>query len=159
MIQYAVSAKYQTMIDKGILPLPGKAYKDDAGWSLYLVEWLNPQGFNKRMPVVQPGEKIVIDTGLMISLPRYVKAEVVNRSSYIVAGMIIPPNLIDPGYTGTIKVVQWNVSKDPYTFNPHDNNPIAQLVLTIQPSDALVQVDRLVSKSDRGERWAGSSNR
>lgn len=65
---------------------------------------------------IRKGEISVIPTGIHIGLPRGLAAYVLPRSSLASKGLTIvnAPGLIDPGYTGEVKVIMTNLTDTPY---------------------------------------------
>jgi dUTP pyrophosphatase len=80
--------------------------------------------------VVLPGRRVVVSTGISIQLPTGVYGQVCPRSGLAVKhGLDTLAGVIDPDYTGEVKVVLQNLDfSQPFVIRP--GYRIAQLVLT-----------------------------
>lgn len=76
---------------------------------------------------LEPGQTVLIPTGIALGLPAGYGALVEDRSGLAVRGLTTLAGVIDPGYRGEIKVVLTNLSELPHTIAPGDR--IAQLRL------------------------------
>jgi dUTP pyrophosphatase len=103
---------------------------------------------------LNPGEFILINTGIRIELPEGYEAQVRPRSGIGSKGIVAMFGTIDNGYTGLIKVVMFNFSRKRYTINQGDR--IAQLVISKVSQAQLVQVS-VISDTERGENGFGST--
>lgn len=98
--------------------LPRRATEGSAGYDL----------FSSVEVIVPPGELVCAPTGISIKLPHGTYGRVAPRSGVTVKYNIhVGAGVIDPDYTGEIKVVLCNNGRDPVTFNKLDR--IAQLIL------------------------------
>ncbi len=77
---------------------PTKAHASDAGFDLY-----SPEAYG-----IEPGETVLIDTGIAIELPPGWCASVRPRSGLNRAGIVAGIGLIDPDYRGSIGVTLTN---------------------------------------------------
>lgn len=104
--------------------------------------------------VVNPGETVVVSTGLKVKLPTGTNGEVRSRSGLASKGVIVAnsPGTIDPGYRGEIKVILHNLGKLPYEITIGDR--IAQLVVVpyvmVNSVEAKVEPDSVRGKGGLG---------
>ena len=79
---------------------------------------------------LQPGERLLISTGIRIALPAGYEAQVRPRSGLASKHgitLLNSPGTIDADYRGTVKVVLINLGAEPFTIERGER--IAQLVL------------------------------
>jgi dUTP pyrophosphatase len=128
--------------------LPVQAYAGDAGLDLAAADRVT----------LEPGERVVVGTGVAVSIPDGYAGLVVPRSGLAARhglGVVNAPGLIDSGYRGEVRVVLLNTDrKRPIGIEP--GMRIAQLVLVPVPTVRLVEVTEL-PESERGDRGFGSS--
>ena len=109
---------------------------------------------------IQPGETVLIDTGLAIHISNpMLAATILPRSGLghkhgIVLGNLV--GLIDSDYQGPLMVSCWNRSQTPYTVSPGER--IAQLVIG-PVMKARFQLVEEFQASERGEGGFGSTGR
>lgn len=80
--------------------------------------------------IIQPGERVLVPTGLGVALPSGYELQVRPRSGLAVKyGVTIlnSPGTIDADYRGEVKIALINLGRHAYTINRGDR--IAQLVL------------------------------
>lgn len=102
--------------------------------------------------VIKPLERILIPTGISISLPQGYEAQVRARSGLALKHGITIANgigTIDSDYRGEISVILINISNKDYTVAPGDR--VAQMVVCKYEQVSLIEVDEL----DETERSAG----
>ncbi|MBS2964038.1 dUTP diphosphatase [Actinocrinis puniceicyclus] len=138
-----------TRLDEG-LPLPSYAHPGDAGADLRTTV----------DAVVEPGERVVLPTGLALALPEGYAAFVHPRSGlaarYGVA-LVNSPGTVDAGYRGEVKVIVVNLDKNaPVVF--HRGDRIAQLVVQRVERARFREVVRL-PQAARGTGGFGSTGR
>jgi dUTP pyrophosphatase len=128
--------------------IPSKATDGSVGLDLCSVE---PY-------VIAPMQRAVISTGLQVQLPSGVYGRIAPRSGLAVKhGIDVGAGVIDPDYTGEIRVVLFNLdSKVPYVIRP--GYRIAQLIL----EQAIVSPDvyegtPIFVESERGAGGFGST--
>lgn len=100
-------------------------------------------------------ERILIPTGLKISLPVCFEAQIRPRSGLALKhGITVlnSPGTIDADYRGEIGVILVNLSDKPFTINPGER--IAQMVIARHERAQFIEVDSL-SESERGEGGFG----
>lgn len=129
-----------------------KGHSRDAGYDVR----------TKERVVFWKNSLLSIDTGIRIDLPDNVACVVMNKSGLGSKGFWKTSELIDPGYTGTIKIVL-NYSGAlgcPYAFNVGDK--IAQLVFIPFYSVNFIKVhsiDLFDKISERGDNGFGSTGK
>ena len=139
--------KIKTYVEAGH-SLPTYQTKDAAGCDL-----INNRGTIKLYPL----DRTVINTGVRIQLPEGYEAQVRGRSGLNKNhGIVVPTGTIDADYRGEIRVVVYNLSREPYIIKPGDR--IAQLVICPVVQADWQQVDYL-DKTDRGEGGFGSTGK
>lgn len=102
-------------------------------------------------------ERILVKTGLFISLPKGYEAQVRPRSGLAFKNGITvlnTPGTIDADYRGEIGVILVNLSADDFTIN--DGDRIAQLVIAKYETAIWEEVENL-DETERGEGGFGSS--
>ena len=104
-----------------------------------------------------PLDRAFIHTGVHIALPEGYEAQVRGRSGlnrdY---GIVVPTGTIDADYRGEIRVVVYNLSREPYIIEPGER--VAQLVICPVVQADWQQVEHL-DKTDRGEGGFGSTGK
>lgn len=98
----------------------------------------------------------VFDTGVHIDLPPMTTGFLKSKSGLNMNHNLVGEGVIDPGYTGSIKVKLYNLSDTPYVVQPGDK--IIQLVILPVLMPDLVLVDDL-EPTERGDNGFGSSGR
>ena len=107
---------------------------------------------------INPGETVIISTGLSMAIPRGYVGLIYARSSLGTKKGLAPANkvgVIDADYRGEVKVVLYNQSKDIQTITP--NERIAQIVITPYMQVEFQEVEEL-SDTERGSGGFGSTN-
>lgn len=110
--------------------------------------------------VIQPGETVLINTGLAIYISNpAMAATILPRSGLghkhgIVLGNLV--GLIDSDYQGPLMVSCWNRGAQPYTIQPGER--IAQLVIVPVLKARFQLVDEFET-TERGEGGFGSSGK
>jgi len=125
--------------------VPTKATKNSAGYDLY----------SAKEYLVNPRDKVLIDTDIAISLPVGTYGRIAPRSSLSSKYMTdIGAGVIDNDYRGPIKVLLFNHSKDQLHIKVGDK--IAQLIIEKYYNLDYTLVDEL-EDSERNEKGFGSS--
>lgn len=139
-----------------------QGYSDDAGYDIKSGEDV----------LILPGRGAVIETGLHVCIPSYLFGVVQGRSGLSINHSIETGNagVIDPGFTGSIKVKLYNEDlNEPFRVLVGDR--IAQLVFHFRPagfmnflrdsSDFSIQEKDIADwpKTDRGNNGIGSTGR
>lgn len=102
--------------------------------------------------ILQPLQRCLVPTGLFISLPKGVEAQVRPRSGLALkkgVTVLNTPGTIDADYRGEIGVILVNLSHEPFVIN--DGERIAQMVIARHEQAEWEDVDVL----DETERGAG----
>ncbi len=102
--------------------------------------------------VLKPLERVLIPTGLFVSLPAGYEAQIRARSGLSYKHGITMANgvgTIDSDYRGEISVILVNLSNQDYTISPGDR--IAQMVIAQYVQASFIEVDEL----DDTERSTG----
>ena len=134
-------------------PLPEYATPGSAGLDL--------RALLKQPHTLQPGETILIPTGLSIHVADPgLAALILPRSGLghkhgIVLGNLV--GLIDSDYQGQLMVSAWNRSQTAFTLQPMDR--LAQLVIVPVVQAQFNLVDDFADASERGEGGYGSTGK
>jgi len=141
-----MSLKVTKLIPHAIIP--SRATTGAAGYDLYSAE-----GY-----VLLPQHRVIVSTGIQVALPDGVYGRVAPRSGLAVKhGLDVGAGVIDPDYTGELKVVLFN--HDPkQTFVIRPGYRIAQLILEKYETVDIEEVygDMGIS-TDRGMNGFGST--
>lgn len=127
-------------------------YIDDSGMDL--------RANLKNSLILKPSERILVPTGIHFELPESMEIQVRPRSGLAIKNGITvlnTPGTVDRGYSGEIKVILINLSKESFRINHGDR--IAQAVISPVISgrwSKLIKVDSL-NDSDRGDGGFGST--
>jgi dUTP pyrophosphatase len=77
--------------------------------------------------VIRPGEKANIPSGIAYQMPPGYWSLILGRSStFSKRGLLVPPSVIDAGYTGPIFAICWNVGQTDEIIKPGDR--LAQII-------------------------------
>lgn len=131
--------------------IPFKKHFSDAGWDLKAAE----------NAVIQPGEYVAIDTGIIVAVPEGYFGHILPRSGLALKnGIMTMAGVIDSEYRDTIKVLLYNAGKVPFEVKKGDR--IAQLVvqkisLVAEPITKEKAIEKNLFKVERGEKGFGSS--
>ncbi|TVR69834.1 MAG: dUTP diphosphatase [Spirochaetaceae bacterium] len=107
--------------------------------------------------VLQPGERVMIGTGVRLEIPLGYEGQVRPRSGLAVRqGITVlnSPGTIDSDYRGEVRVPLINLGSEPVTIEPRMR--IAQLVITPVPTIVFVP-ETEISRTDRGDGGFGST--
>ena len=101
---------------------PTRSNPSDAGLDVYF----SPK---ERKPVsIQPGESVILSTGLKFGVPHGYMLEVKNRSSVAAKrSLIVGACVVDSGYDGELFVNLHNIGTEGQVIEPHTK--IAQVVM------------------------------
>ena len=125
--------------------LPTKAHITDAGYDLSSIE----------NTVIHPFTHSLVDTGIGICVPIGTYGRIAPRSGISMKDIIVNAGVIDPGYTNSVKVLLYNLSKVPFKIEKGDR--IAQLILEkVELLATVIEVSEL-NITDRGLQGFGSS--
>ena len=109
--------------------------------------------------ILKPLERSLIPTGIAISLPKDLEAQIRPRSGLAIKHgitLLNTPGTIDSDYRGEIKVILVNLSNDNYTIKPQER--IAQMVFSQFVSGEFDIVENL-DETDRGDSGFGSTGK
>ena len=127
--------------------IPNCAHEGDAGLDLYSIE----------EKVINPGESVLIKTGIKLELPPQSEAQVRPRSGLALKfGITVlnTPGTIDEGYRGEVGVILINHGKN--TFTVEKGMKIAQMVIKPVWKIDVIEVGEL-SSTERAEGGFGST--
>ena len=149
----------KVVLDPGAY-MPKKAHEDDAGFDLFtpvdvkVKPNLYPDYAIHRM--WEGLESVTIDTGVHIAIPKGYVGMIKSKSGLNVNRGLVAEGVIDSGYTGSIVVKLYNLSK--YETHFKAGNKIAQLVIMPISTEGLELVDQL-EDTERGDNCFGSTGR
>lgn len=109
--------------------------------------------------IIKPLERSLIPTGIAISLPEDLEAQIRPRSGLAIKHgitLLNSPGTIDSDYRGEIKVILVNLSNDNYTVKPYDR--IAQIIIS-QFVKAEFEIAENLDETDRGNSGFGSTGK
>jgi len=127
--------------------IPTRGSKGAVGYDLYsMIDY-----------TIAPNSRAVIPTGISIELPPDTYGRIAPRSGLAVKhGINVGGGVIDPDYTGELKVILFNHDRRPY--NIMKGYRIAQLVLE-QCKTPDVQIVHELEETVRGDQGFGSTNK
>lgn len=131
------------IINKSFNPLPTYSTEYSAGMDLRAN--LKDYKGNDEVISISPGERVLIPTGLYLSIPYGYEGQIRPRSGLAVKyGITVlnTPGTIDADYRGEIGVCLINHGND--TFDVHHGDRIAQIVFAKVEQAILVEVSELV---------------
>ena len=109
--------------------------------------------------IIKPLERSLIPTGIAISLPEDLEAQIRPRSGLAIKHgitLLNSPGTIDSDYRGEIKVILVNLSNDNYRIKPYDR--IAQIIFS-QFVKAEFEIAENLDETDRGNSGFGSTGK
>jgi len=130
------------------LPLPERATLQSAGYDVRSAE---------KSVTLEPGERRLVSTGLVIELPEGIECQVRPRSGMALKhGITLPnsPGTIDPDYRGELGVIMQNLGQESVTLDRGER--IAQLVFARFETPDTLEIGEL-SETDRGKGGFGST--
>lgn len=133
------------------LSLPQKMSTQASGFDLYAA--------NESPITIEPGERKLVPTGIALSMPPELEAQIRPRSGLAFKhGITVlnAPGTIDADYRGEIKVLLINHGLKPFVIKSQDR--IAQLVFQQVPDVQLKEVLEL-SETERGEGGFGHTGK
>ena len=137
---------------------PTRGNPSDAGLDVYF----SPKA---REPVtINPGQSVILPTGLKFGVPHGYMLEVKNRSSVASKrSLIVGACVVDSGYDGEVFVNLHNIGTEPQVVEPHTK--IAQVVMTPVISFRALETQSSdlygwypITISDRGDGALGSTD-
>ena len=109
--------------------------------------------------IIKPLERSLIPTGIAISLPEDLEAQIRPRSGLAIKHgitLLNSPGTIDSDYRGEIKIILVNLSNDNYTIKPYDR--IAQIIIS-QFVKAEFEIAENLDETNRGNSGFGSTGK
>ncbi len=131
------------------LPLPSYATPLSAGMDL--------RAAIDKPVKIEPGERVLIPTGLMMEIPAGFEGQVRPRSGLALKKgltLVNSPGTIDADYRGEVKVILINLGKESVEINRGDR--IAQLVI-VPVVQVNLEVSHELSETERGDGGFGST--
>ena len=128
--------------------LPARATPGAVGYDL----------FSTDSYIIRPGHRVVVSTGITVQLPPGTYGRIAPRSGLAVKhGLDTLAGVIDPDYTGEVKVVLQNLDvHNPFIIRP--GYRIAQLILEHYETPDVVEVPTEGSpNTERGANGFGST--
>lgn len=108
---------------------------------------------------VAPLQRVLVPTGIFISLPKGYEAQVRPRSGLAAKNgvtVLNTPGTIDSDYRGEIKVILVNLSNDDFVLKPGER--IAQMVIAKHEVVEWEEVE-VLDETERGEGGFGSTGK
>lgn len=144
-MEHQISVRVKRLHPDARLPSYGRP--GDAGLDLYAIEDCT----------VQPGERVLIPTGIALAIPEGTVGLVWDRSGMAAKhGMKTMAGVLDHTYRGELKVVLLNTTAAPYEIRKGDR--VAQLLVQPIYTASVEETDEL-PQSVRGDGAFGSSGR
>jgi len=139
-----MSLQVTRLVDNAILPSRGSA--GAAGYDVYSTD-----GY-----VILPGHRVVVSTGISVKFPPGTYGRIAPRSGLAVKhGLDVLAGVVDPDYTGELKVVLVNTDlRVPFFIKP--GYRIAQLILECFVATDVVETNQLPT-TERGADGFGST--
>lgn len=109
--------------------------------------------------VIPPGEYRLVPTGIAISMPKGLEAQIRPRSGLALrygVGLLNSPGTIDSDYRGEIGVILFNFGQRPFVVK--DGDRVAQMVFSRVLKARLEEVQEL-DRTERGEGGFGHTGR
>ena len=139
------------IINRSAFPTPAYETVQSAGMDLKA---------NIEEPIVIGSlQRVLVPTGLFISLPVGFEAQIRPRSGLAAKhgiSVLNAPGTIDADYRGEIKVILVNLSTEPFTINPGER--IAQMVVARHEVVEWEEVE-VLDETSRGQGGFGSTGR
>jgi dUTP pyrophosphatase len=135
--------RVKRLVQHAIVPTRGSAHA--VGYDLYSVEDCN----------IPHGGRLLVGTGVAVVLPMNVYGRVAPRSGLTVKrGIHVGAGVIDPDYTGEIKVALFNLGAASFEIKKGDR--IAQLILERCETPYVREITE-ISETERGDGGFGST--
>lgn len=147
--QNKLYCKFQRLDHASDLPLPAYETADSAGMDL--------RAALPKPAELKPGERMLVPTGLKMSLPRGYEAQIRPRSGLAYKHgitMLNTPGTIDSDYRGEVKLLAVNLGDEPFTITHGDR--IAQMVIAPVVQAEIREV-RTLDETVRGQGGFGST--
>ena len=136
--------------------LPIRAYEESAGWDLS-VFYLSKDERRPLTMTISPQTTRVVRTGLALRPPPGHCILICSRSGLALNSVFVAnaPGVIDPNYTGEIKIALYNGGQGPH-YIKHGDRIAQALFVPFAAAGDLVEV-KYFPKTDRGEKGFGST--
>lgn len=124
------------------LPLPRRATPHASGFDL--------RARLERPLVLEPGDRALVPTGIVVALPSGHEAQIRPRSGLALKqglALLNSPGTVDADYRGEVGVLLVNLGRESVTVRRGDR--IAQMVVQRVPGASLVEVEEL-PETERG---------
>jgi dUTP pyrophosphatase len=131
-----------SIVNRSPYPLPDYATPGSAGLDL--------RAHLPEPKVLQPGERVLIPTGLSLALPNGFEAQVRPRSGLALKhGITVlnSPGTVDADYRGDVGVILINLGAEPFTIEP--GYRVAQLVIAAYAQVEWTSVE-VLPETERG---------
>jgi len=148
-VKNSIKCVFQRLEHAGDLPLPKYETSRSAGMDL--------RAATEDVIKLKPGERMLIPTGLKMSIPDGYEAQIRPRSGLAYRNgitMLNSPGTIDSDYRGEVKVLAINHGSDTFTINHGDR--IAQMVIA-PVIQAEISETVSLEKTERNEGGFGST--
>lgn len=124
--------------------VPKRATQGSAGYDLCAVTYA----------VLAPRSRIIVPTGLRITIPEDCYGRIAPRSSLAVKGIDVLAGVVDSDYRDEVKIVLVNLGEIEFVVNPGDR--IAQLILErIRTPPVLCVNDEVIHEDTDKKRVGG----
>ena len=123
---------------------PKRSSKEAVGFDLYSVVNLE----------IEPESRKLVETGIKVKCPASSYLRIAPRSGMALKGIDVAAGVVDPDYTGTIKVLLVNTTKELFKVSIGDR--IAQGIFELAVTPSLEKVEGLEGTS-RGTQGFGST--
>jgi len=143
-----IDVKFKKLDERAVIP--EYKTKGSAGADLYAVL--------DQPIIINPTERVLIDTGLAVELPVGYELQIRPRSGLALKyGLTVlnTPGTIDSDYRGNIGIIVVNHSSEPYTVNPGER--IAQMVINKYEIANFTEGE--LSKTERSAGGFGSTGK
>ncbi|MCD4848299.1 MAG: dUTP diphosphatase [Candidatus Aegiribacteria sp.] len=133
------------------LPLPARATRGSSGVDMMAAIY-SPL-------VIDPGKRVLIPTGLKVSIPRGYEWQIRPRSGNALkygVTVLNSPGTIDSDYRGEVQIILANLSDEPFLVERGDR--IAQAVLAPVACPVLKAIEKLPD-TERGDGGFGHSGK
>ncbi|PID95360.1 MAG: dUTP diphosphatase [Bacteroidetes bacterium] len=139
------------------IKIVNKSHHPDPSYSTPYAAGMDLRAFLTTPLLMEPGERILVPTGLYMEIPPGYEAQVRPRSGLALKkGITVlnAPGTIDADYRGEVKVILVNLSQEPFEIN--DGERIAQMVIARHEQAEWERVTAL-DASQRGAGGFGST--
>ena len=139
------------IVNKSHHPLPSYSTDYSAGMDL--------RAFLKAPVTLKPLERVLIPTGLFISLPKGYEAQIRPRSGLAIKNglsVLNTPGTIDSDYRGEVRIILINLSNENFIIK--DGERICQMIINKHEQAQWNEVD-ILDETDRGEGGFGHTGK